>query len=310
MRVLIIGCGYVGLSLGGELTMRGHDVYGICRSPARFSEFHRAGVNPIVLDITAPNAFEGVEPAFDWIVNTVSSSKGGVEEYRAVYLEGTRSILKWLGRGVSPLRAAPTLRRYVYTSSTSVYAHIDGSIVMEDSPTEPQSETSRVLVETEDVLRHAVRDTNFPAVILRVAGIYGPERGHLFQQFLRGEARIAGDGSRLINMIHRDDVVLAIIAALERGGRGEIYNVADDEPVTQRELFGWLSHRLRVPMPPLASEADSSTRKRTVTNKRISNRKLRLALGCELKYPTFRQGYSAEIARLQAAGQLPVGAGQ
>ena len=45
-------------------------------------------------------------------------------------------------------------------------------------------------------------------------------------------------------------------------------------------------------------------RKRGVTNKAVSNRKLREELGYQLKYPTFREGYAAEITRLRAAGLL------
>ena len=164
-----------------------------------------------------------------------------------------------------------------------------------------------MLVETEEHLLNAAREKNFPAVILRVAGIYGPERGHLFQQYLRGEARLSGDGSRLINMIQRDDVVAAILAGLERGRTGEIYNSADDEPVTQREFFLWLSDQLHMPMPPPASEVEQAPRKRGLTQKRVSNQKLRRELRCELTHPTFRQGYAAEMARLRAAGRLSPG---
>ena len=101
----------------------------------------------------------------------------------------------------------------------------------------------------------------------------------------------------------------AILAALQRGGAGGVYNVSDDEPVTLRIFFEWLAGQLRLPLPPIGGATEEGSRKRTVTNKRISNDKLRLELQCELKYPSFRQGYSAEIARLQAAGQLPVGSG-
>jgi hypothetical protein len=41
-----------------------------------------------------------------------------------------------------------------------------------------------------------------------------------------------------------------------------------------------------------------------VTNKKVSNRRLRMELGCALRYPTFRQGYTAEIKRLEDAGLL------
>jgi nucleoside-diphosphate-sugar epimerase len=300
MRVLIVGCGYVGLALGAELVRAGHQVLGIRRG-GDTAEMAQAGIRPIIADVTQPATFALIQPQFDCVVNTISSSKGGVEEFRGVYLVGTRHLIEWLSR-------AP-LQKYVYTSSTSVYAQTDGSWVTEESATEPKNETSRVLVETEQTLLQATQERGLPAVILRVAGIYGPERGHLFQQYLRGEARLDGDGSRLINMVHRDDVVRGIMAVLEKGQPG-IYNVADDEPVTQKEYFQWLSDQLHMPMPPVATEAERGPRKRGLTHKRVSNRKLRLELGCELKYPTYRQGYAAEIARLQGAGKLPVGPGQ
>jgi nucleoside-diphosphate-sugar epimerase len=301
VRVLIIGCGYVGLPLGAELARLGHEVFGLRRSPDT-GELSAAGIQPLAGDITESATLARLKPDFDWVVNTVSSSKGGVDDYRAVYLEGTKRLIDWLQRN-------DRLRQYLYTSSTSVYAQTDGSWVTEDSATEPNSETGQVLVETEHFLRNAARTKNFPGTILRVAGIYGPERGHLFQQYLRGEARLNEKGSRFINMIHRDDVVRAIVAVLERGTAGEIYNVADDEPVTQREFFQWLSDQLGMPMPPVATEPEIANRKRGLTNKKVSNRKLRLALGCELKYPTFRQGYAAEIARLRSAGQWPMEGG-
>lgn len=295
MRALIIGCGYVGLPLGAELARRGHEVFGIRRSGGE--ELAAAGITPLLMDVTQTAELSKLPQQIDWVVNTLSSSKGGAEEYRSVYLETNRRLIAAL---------PATLQRFVYTSSTSVYGQTDGGWVDETSATAPGSETSRILVEAEQTLLQAACERNFPAVILRLAGIYGPERGHLFQQYLRGEARLAGDGSRLINMIHRDDVVNAIIAALERGGGGEIYNGADDAPVTQREFFQWLSEQLGGPMPPLVDDDENARRKRALTNKRVSNRKLREALRCEFRFPTFRQGYSAEIARLRDEGALPL----
>src|SRR6185295_18675217 len=90
---------------------------------------------------------------------------------------------------------------------------------------------------------------------------------------------------------HRDDVAGAIFAALMKARSGEIYNAVDDEPVTQLELFRWLSVRLDRPMPPLATQAKAITRKRGVSNKRILNLKLKKELVYRFKYPTFREGY-------------------
>jgi nucleoside-diphosphate-sugar epimerase len=139
----------------------------------------------------------------------------------------------------------------------------------------------------------AAREKNFPGVILRVAGIYGPGRGYWFQQFLRGEAQITGKGERILNMIHRDDLVGCIIAALERGKPAEIYNAVDDEPVKQLDFFHWLAAELGRPMPPSAVEPAEQTNKRGATNKRVSNSKLKTQLGYRFRYSTFREGQKA-----------------
>ncbi len=143
-----------------------------------------------------------------------------------------------------------------------------------------------------------MREEAFPAVILRLAGIYGPDRGHWFKQYLKNQAAIEGKGERILNMIHRDDVVGAIIAALKLGRPGEVYNVVDNEPVSQLTYFEWLSGALGKALPPFVPEDPGSLRKRGLTNKRVSNRKLKEELGYQFRYPTFRQGYAPEIGRL------------
>lgn len=282
MRTLIIGCGYVGIALGSELVRLGHQVFGLRRTADSNSELKAAGIVPLIGDVRKLETLVKLPADYDSVINCVSSSGGGAEDYRAVYLEGTRNLLEWL----SP---SPP-KKFVYTSSTSVYGQTDGSLVTETSPAEPAAETARILVETENFLLKAAL-ANFPAIVLRVAGIYGPGRGYWFNQFLRGDATIEGKGERFLNMVHRDDVVGAIIAALEKGRPGEIYNVVDDEPVSQNNLFQWLASRLGKEMPPFVQRNEQADRKRGSTNKRVSNVRLKSQLGYQFKYPTFREGF-------------------
>jgi nucleoside-diphosphate-sugar epimerase len=298
MRVLIIGCGYVGLPLGKELVRLGHEVYGVRRSEAANAEMTAAGIRPVNVDISKAEELAKLPGPFDWVVNLVSSSKGGVEEYREAYLNGTKNLIDWL-------QSAPP-KKYVYTSSTSVYGQTDGAPVKETAPTNPASETSKLLVETEKLLLTAAQEKKLAAVILRVAGIYGPDRGHLFLQYLNNEAKLDGTGERWLNMIHVDDVAGCIIAALKSGRAGEIYNAVDDEPVQQIHFFRWLSESLGKWMPP-TDENPSKERKRGVTNKRVQNRRLKMELGYQFKHPTYRQGYTAEMIRLEKAGKLDRG---
>jgi nucleoside-diphosphate-sugar epimerase len=335
MRVLIVGCGYVGLPLGAELVRQGHTVFGLRRRAPAAAELTAAGITPLSADITRPETVAKLPCDFDWVVNCAASGGGGADDYQKIYLEGNRNLIAHLageslphlfssggeGRGEEvnavsnqfpSLQPSPRLggeresasmfrlKKFVYTSSTSVYAQNDGSVVTELSPVVPEADTAKILVETEQLLLSSVAEHKFPAVILRVAGIYGPGRGHSFKQFLRGEARIEGDGSRTLNMIHRDDLIGVIIAALERGAPGEIYNAADDAPVSQADFFGWLAAELKQPLPPRVAADAEAGRKRGVTNKRVCNAKLRAELKYEFRFPDFRAGYAVELARVKS----------
>ncbi|HEX3889824.1 MAG TPA: SDR family oxidoreductase [Verrucomicrobiae bacterium] len=297
MRVLIVGCGYVGVPLGAELVRLGHEVFGLRRNPSAENELKAAGIQPLFADVTKPEELKKLPRDFDWVVNCVAAG-GDAQNYRRTYFEGAKNLIE---------RFAPNPpKKFIYTSSTSVYGQNDGSQVKESSPTEPASETSKILVETEKVLLEAFQQKKFPAVILRVTGIYGPDRGHWFKQFLKNEAAMEGDGSRNLNMIHRDDLVGCIIAALKSGRAGEIYNAVDDEPVSQKTFFEWLGGTLGKYPPPSAPENSIEDRKRGTTNKRVSNRRLKMELGYQFKHPNFRIGYSAEILRLERAGELHI----
>lgn len=289
MRVLIIGCGYVGFPLGEKLARAGHHVFGLRRSVTAAGELKSAGILPLLGDVTKPQTLLDLPHQFDWVVNCAASGGGDAETYRQLYLEGNRNVIAWL-------TPAPP-QKYIYTSSTSVYGQNDGSVVTENDPAEPESETGRILVATENLLLAAGKK-NFPVSILRLSGIYGPQRGYWLKQFLRGATRIEADAGEYVNMIHREDVIGAIVAALERAPENSLFNASDNEPVTRGAFCGWLAERLGLPEPEFVPTPGAENRKRGASNKRVSNEQLRRRLAYEFKYPTFREGYAAELAGL------------
>jgi len=285
MKVLIVGCGYVGSALGAELVRAGHHVFGLRRTRRNDAELVSAGVHPLTADICKPETLAALDSTYDWVVHSVSASGGQASEYLEVYVEGTRNLVRWLSASVP--------KRFVYTSSTGVYGQCDGSEVDETSPTNPITETGQILLKAEEYLLNEAHQTGFPASILRVAGIYGPGRAYWLERMLAGSARVEGAGDRVLNMVHRQDVAGAIHAALERGRIGRIYNVVDDEPVTQRTFITWLAGHLWRPLLGMQAASNSKSRKRGLTSKRLSNRRLREELAYQLRFPTFRQGYAA-----------------
>ena len=101
---------------------------------------------------------------------------------------------------------------------------------------------------------------------------------------------IEGDGARRINQVHRDDIAAALLVLAERGERG-IYNVSDNLPATQRDIYAWLANHFSRPLPPTGPM--DTNRKRGWTNKQVSNAKLR-ALGWSPRHATFFDAVSSE----------------
>jgi nucleoside-diphosphate-sugar epimerase len=169
--------------------------------------------------------------------------------------------------------------RVIFVSSTSVYGQEDGSWVTEESKAVPDRETGRILREAEEIALAA------GGTVARLSGIYGPGRSILLKRFLAGEAVLEDGGYRWINQIHRDDAAAALVRLSDPSLPAGIYNVSDDTPTTQREVYGWMGELLHPPLPP-EGPADLD-RKRGWTSKRINNGKLR-SVGWRPAFPSYR----------------------
>ncbi len=276
-HVLVVGCGYVGLPLARSFVEAGWSTVGLTGSKASAEKLAAEPFAVFPVDISSPNAFEGLpEPVFDLAVLCASSGRRGPAGYRAVFVDG-----------VCNLRKSLRLGHLVLTSSTSVYGQAEGDWVDESSPAEPLSETSQILRESENlVLEHG--DT-----VARLAGIYGPGRCVPLRKLFQGNAVLEGEGERVMNQIHHNDAVSALRLLAERAPGG-VFNVADNEPVTQREWYRWVCAELDRPLPPFGPR--DLNRKRGWTNKRVSNRKLRSA-GWTPRFPSFREGVGSLCER-------------
>jgi len=136
--------------------------------------------------------------------------------------------------------------------------------------------------------------------VARLAGIYAVGRWAVLEKFLEGRAVLEGDGSRVINQIHRDDAASALVCLLNHGGPG-IYNVADGRPMTQRELYTAFAEHFGRPLPPTGPV--DLDRKRGWTSKRVCNAKLG-ALGWAPRFQTFQDALAGRVP--PAGAKLPV----
>ena len=273
-KTLIIGCGYIGLPLALDLQAKGHEISAWVHSTATAAALVPHGFRRTIIgSVGDAGIWANLDRDYDLGIHCASSSRGGEAAYEEVFHQGALRISENL----------PNTRK-LFVSSTSVYGQIHGEIVTEESPAEPSTATGKILRAAEKIVLEV------GATVVRSSGIYGPDRGVLFEKFRKGEAVIEGDGRRWINQIHQRDLVAALVHLIAAGNPGEIYNATDDTPVTYLDYYAWCAEFLRQAMPPFGPV--NTQRKRGLTNKRVSNAKLR-ATGWTPLYPSFREGIAA-----------------
>lgn len=280
---MVLGAGYVGGNVAKIALAAGARVTVLTRNPTTACELQNMGCAVVVADL-ATKAWHGHISSPDFVLNSVAAGRAGVAGYQQSYVDGAHSIIEW-----GQIHGASA--HLVYTSSTSVYPQGGGALVDEDSEVAPSDERSALLIEAEQTMATQWRGAS---TVLRLAGIYGPGRHYLLDQLATGVTELPGQGEHHLNLIHRDDIASAIIAAWSRGQEtpSRHYNVVDDGRVTKRELVTWLANRLG--RETLAFSGQPAVGRRPVRPDRIiSNVRLKTELDWEPRYPTFREGYTA-----------------
>lgn len=268
-RVLIAGCGYVGCAAAGLLRDAGHTVFGVRRDVTRLP----AGVEPVALDLLGSD-YRALPAQLDAVVWALSPT-GDANGYREAYVEAPRRLLAHLEQ------RGDRVRRVVLVGSTSVWKRSDGAEVSEVTPTNPANYRGESVVAGEEVFAQCA----FPAVSLRVAGIYGPQRTRMLQRVANGLAQ-PPEGPAYGNRVWRDDVAAAVVHVLQLANPDPVYVVVDDDPADLRDVYAWLAERLGVALP--AAIAGFSGRG---GSKRCRNTRLR-ASGWQPSVATYRDGYA------------------
>ncbi len=210
--------------------------------------------------------------------------------------DGAGAALERFGATIA---AAPGLRRIVYYSTIGVYGDHGGAWVDETSATRTRTARGRARIEDEACWTAAARERGAEADILRLAGIYGPGRNALVN-LRRGEARRIVKPGQVFNRAHVDDIAQISSLALTRRLKGQIWNVADDEPAPPQDVIAYAASLLGLE-PPQDEPFDEArlspmAREFYADNKLVSIAKAKAELGFAPAYPTYREGLKALAA--------------
>jgi nucleoside-diphosphate-sugar epimerase len=277
---LILGCGYLGRRVAARWlsprpTEPDERTRVVALTRRNGETLYTLGIEPISGDVLDPESLQHL-PAASTVLYAVGLDRSTGKSMREVYVSGLEHVLNTL----------PECEKFIYISSTSVYAQTNGELVDESSGTDPREDSGKIILEAEQLLR--LRKPH--AIILRLAGIYGPDRLLCKQALLAGEP-LVGDAGKWLNLIHVDDGVEAILTTESHGEPGKTYNIADDEPVTRWDFYGTLAELLKATPAKFDHRLEPES-----ANRRISNALAKRTLGWQPRFPSYRTGLVAAVA--------------
>jgi len=287
---LIVGCGYVGTRLARRLAADG-DVRAVVRNAAKAGELRALGLDVLPLDLdTVPAGLKALRVA------------GAAIFYLAPPPETAPSDTR-LARFLAALGdSRPAL--LLYMSTTGVYGDTGGAAVSEQSPLVPTSERALRRVSAEGIAVDWCTARRVRCVILRVPGIYGPDRLPL-ERLRRGEPVLRPEDAGPGNRIHVDDLVGACVAALDSGASGA-FNVTDGDHSTTSEFVATTAELAGLPPPRFVTRAEAQAQISPGLlaflgeARRVDNTRMREVLRVRLAYPDMRSGVAASLAEMQA----------
>ncbi|MEX1028853.1 MAG: NAD(P)-dependent oxidoreductase [Paenibacillaceae bacterium] len=277
MNILVTGAtGRVGSRLVPRLLQRGDSVRILVRDPDRAQTLKEQGAEIIVGDLLNAEALTRGVANMDAVIHLAAFFRGATpEESQTINLEGSIALARAsIDAGVP---------RFIFTSTNLVYGPGKGELFKEDDPFHSTAPYPKSKVAAEQALMELHRVHGLGLRIVRLAFVYGEGDPHLNEglQWFRN-----WNPKQQIHMVHHADVAQAIMLATDKMGiDGNIYNVADNEPIEAAEIMKLFGESI-------ADDAASRALD-PAWQQYVDVTKIRRELGFQAIYPTLRDADTA-----------------
>lgn len=285
-RVLLVGCGDVGQRVARQLGPRVR-LLALTSQAARVAELRAFGVTPLVGNLDKPASLKRLSGLATRVVHLAPPPGSGPQDPR------TQALLQ-------VLRRRSSVQSLVYGSTSGVYGDCQGKVVTEGRAPNAATARAQRRIDAEQRIRHFGRAAKVPVAILRIPGIYAPDRegGTPRERLIKGTPVLLASDDVYTNHIHADDLARACIAALWRGRPGRVYNVNDDTCLKMGDYFDLAADLYGLPRPPRVPR-DTATAQLPLMllsfmseSRRMDNTRLKTELRVALRYATVAQGLS------------------
>jgi nucleoside-diphosphate-sugar epimerase len=258
MKALVTGAnGFTGSHLVKALEQRGHTVVGLVRKSSNLAKLADTNIQLVYGDITDREALQTAMVGVDWGFHTAAYVELGLvdaAEMERINVEGTRAVLET----AEAAHRAGHLSKLVYCSTIGIYGDTQGRTIDETFQRQ-QHGFSSAYDSTKYRAQQLVDQfaaAGLPVVSVMPSGIFGPDDPHfgpVVKTFLKGKLKVWAGGKRITGIVHVDDLVEAMLLAIEKAPNGAHYILSTGDLSTQ-EMFEFLSRETGIPVPWEAPE--------------------------------------------------------
>ncbi|MBT9476998.1 SDR family oxidoreductase [Polaromonas sp.] len=289
-RVLIVGCGDVGLRVASHLPPQ-VKLMALTSSPERAPALRAQHITPLQGNLDDPATLRRLAGLATRVVHLAPPPSHN-PDWRSD--PRTLALLRALR-----LRSAP--QSLVYGSTSGVYGDCAGDWVPETRRVNPNTPRSQRRVHAERQVRLYGRTSGTPVHILRIPGIYAPDRegGTPRGRLLKGTPVLRQEDDVYTNHIHADDLARACLAALWRGKPQRITHATDDTQLLMADYFDLAADLYQLPRPPRLPRSTAQEQLPLMLlsfmgeSRRLENLRLKTELKLVLHYPTVESGLRA-----------------
>jgi len=287
--VLIVGCGDVGLRVARLLAPRVR-VLALTSQAARRAPLRAAGITPLLGNLDDAHSLRRLAALGQRVLHLAPPAPSGSRDVRSAH------VLQALR-----LRQGPAA--LVYGSTTGVYGDCQGQSVSELRALQPQTERAKRRVDAESRVRHFGRATGAQTRVLRIPGIYAPDRegGTPLARLQKGTPVLVSEEDVYTNHIHADDLARACVLALWRGRAQGVYNVNDDAVMKMGDYMDGAADLYGLPPAPRLARAaleqvlSPMQMSFLAESRRMDNRRIKRELRLVLRYPSVLDGLAAGL---------------
>lgn len=283
-RLLIVGCGDVGLRVARGLHAR-VALLALTSSAQRLPELRARGIKPLLGNLDEPQTLRRLAGIATRVLHLAPPPGEGWGDPRTQAL-------------VQALRRRRAARSWVYGSTSGVYGNCEGELAAENRAVNAHTPRAHRRIDAEKRVRHLGRATGVRASILRIPGIYAPDRegGTPRARLLKGTPVLQAADDVYTNHIHADDLARACIAALWRGRPLRVYNISDDTELKMGDYFDLAADLFGLPRPTRVPRSTAQDQLPLMLlsfmseSRRLDNTRMKQELRLALRYPTVATG--------------------